>query len=94
MKNPRRAPAPLVRLAALWAIFAWGCGPAVSEYTVVKSPSGVTIKLERKRQVVLDDSRVALVLQYRTDLSIDDSDALRAEVEEVWRTFQSSAPDP
>ncbi len=83
-----------VCLALLLAVFAVGCGPAVPAYTLVHSPQGTAIKLERKSRVRLGDRTVGLKLAYRTDLQIDDAEnaaALRAEVEEVWRTFQAEA---
>ena len=79
------------------AVIAAGCGPAVPEYTLVQAANGSVIKLERKSRVRVGDTEVALKLAYRTDLPIDnaanadDAAALRAEVEEVWRSFQAEA---
>ena len=86
-----RIPVLPVFLVCVVAILAWGCGPAVPEYTLVQSPNGKTIKLERKTRLPLGDGSVALMLTYRTDLGIGDPDGLRAEVEEVWRTFRDEA---
>ena len=78
-------------LVFLVAVLAWGCGPAVPEYTLLHSPGGKTIKLERRTRVSLGDGSVALMLTYRTELGIDDAVGLRAEVEEVWRTLRDEA---
>ena len=88
----RRAWVPVLP-AFLVAVLAWGCGPAVPEYTLLQSPNGKTIKLERKTRLSLSDGSAAIMLTYRTDLGIDDADGLRAEVEEIWRTLRAEADE-
>ena len=88
----RTSPFLPVALLGLWmGSFSAGCGPAVPEYTLVRSHGGGTIKLEHKSRLTLPDDSEALLLRYRTDLSIDDAEDLRAEVEEVLRTFRTEA---
>ena len=76
---------------ALAASSSFGCGPALPEYRLVPAAGGGAIKLEQREEIRLPDGSRALRLQYRSDLDLDDTERLRAEVEEVWRTFRSEA---
>jgi hypothetical protein len=88
MATRRNAFLPISTLAVLLLA---GCGPALPEYTLVRSPAGMTIQLEHKGRVPLTDRRTALRIRYRTDVAIDDPAPLRRETDEVLRTFQGEA---
>jgi hypothetical protein len=53
--------------------------------------SGRTIRVIAIGPMHFQKSPPALVLSYQTDLRIDDAEALRGEVAEIWRDFQKDA---
>ena len=65
-----------------------GCIGEPQNYRPLKLPSGKEIKVTGMAKTDFPDSDPALVLNYLTDISIDDKFALRKEVDEIWSTFQ------
>jgi hypothetical protein len=53
-----------------------------------KLPSGKQVKITGMNKMDFANSDPALVLNYQTDIPIDDTVALRKEVDEIWRVFQ------
>jgi len=53
-----------------------------------KLPSGKEIKVTGIGKMDFPNSAPALVMNYLTDISIDDKVALRKEVDEIWSVFQ------
>jgi hypothetical protein len=73
---------PLLLLASL------SCGSSAQKFKLVKLPSGKEIKVTGMGKMDFPNSGSALVLNYQTDISIDDKVRLRQEVDEIWGAFQ------
>lgn len=56
--------------------------------TVQKLPSGKDLKLLGMGKIEFKESGPALMLKYQTELSIDQKDKMRQEVEEIWPVFR------
>jgi hypothetical protein len=65
-----------------------GCGTTAQNYKSYKLPSGKEIKVTGVGKMDFPNSDPALVMNYLTDISIDDKTALRKEVDEIWAVFQ------
>lgn len=65
-----------------------GCGSQAQDYKLFKLPSGKEIKITGVGKMDFPNSDSALVMNYLTDISIDDREALRKEVDEIWSVFQ------
>jgi len=65
-----------------------GCVGQPQNYRPFKLPSGKEIKVSGMAKMDFPNSDPALVLNYLTDISIDDKVALRKEVDEIWSVFQ------
>lgn len=66
----------------------FGCGGNAQNFKLFKLPSGKEIKITSTGKMNFASGDPALVLNYQTDLSIDDKTALRKEVDEIWDVFQ------
>ena len=64
------------------------CGSKGLNYKSYKLPSGKEIKITAVGKMDFPNSDPALVMNYLTDISIDDKVALRKEVDEIWSVFQ------
>ena len=64
------------------------CGSQAQNYKVFKLPSGKEIKITGMGKMDFPNSDPALVMNYLTDISIDDKVALRKEIDEIWSVFQ------
>ena len=64
------------------------CCSSTPNYTLFKLPSGKEIKVTAGGKMDFANSGSALVMNYLTDISIDDKVALRQEVDEIWSVFQ------
>ena len=73
---------PILLLASL------SCRSNSQNFKVFKLPSGKEIKVTGMGKMDFPNSDPALVLNYQTDISIDDKAALRKEVDEIWGVFQ------
>jgi hypothetical protein len=65
------------------------CHSVGQNYKAFKLPSGKEIKLTSMGRMDFPNGPPALVLNYQTDISIDDKTALRAEVDEIWSVFRN-----
>lgn len=66
-----------------------GCGINTGPNSqLYKLPSGKQIKITGMNKMDFPNSGSALVLNYQTDIPIDDKVALRREVDEIWGAFQ------
>jgi hypothetical protein len=65
-----------------------GCGSQAQNYKLFKLPSGKEIKVTSVGRMDFPNSDPALIMNYLTDISIDDKVALRKEVDEIWGVFQ------
>jgi hypothetical protein len=74
--------------SCLSLLVACGGGPATTPH---KLSSGRTIRVISVGQMQFQQSGPALVLSYQTDLKVADTQALRAEVAEIWADFQKDA---
>jgi len=63
---------------------------AQTHYRLLKLPSGKEIKLLGIGRFSPSPERTVLMLKYETDLNIDDKQALRKEVDEIWAGFRLS----
>ena len=64
------------------------CGSQTQTYKSFKLPSGKEIKVTGVGRMDFPNSDPALVMNYLTDISIDDKEALRKEIDEIWGVFQ------
>jgi hypothetical protein len=64
------------------------CGSNGQNFKLFKLPSGKEIKVTGVGKMDFPNSDPALVMNYLTDISIDDKTALRKEVDEIWDVFQ------
>jgi len=64
------------------------CGSQTQNYKSFKLPSGKEIKVTGIGKMDFRNSDPALVMNYLTDVSIEDKQALRKEVDEIWSVFQ------
>ncbi len=65
------------------------CDEQVPDYILHKLPSGKKIKLIGVGEVSCTGDNIALMLKYKSDYNIDNSVAVRREVEEIWQYFQA-----
>jgi hypothetical protein len=66
-----------------------GCGLNTgSNSQLYKLPSGKQVKITSMNRMDFPNSGSALVLNYQTDIPIDDMVTLRKEVDEIWGVFQ------
>lgn len=65
-----------------------GFGAQAPYYQLVKLPSGKEIKMLGVGKIYPSPDRPVLLFKYETDLSIDDKEALRKEVDEIWASFR------
>lgn len=64
------------------------CGSRSPNYKSFKLPSGKEIKVTGVGKMDFPNSDPALVMNYLTDISIDEKEDLRKEVDEIWAVFQ------
>src|SRR5258707_881774 len=64
------------------------CGGAAQNLKLFKLPSGKEIKITGMGKTEFPNGPSALVMNYLTDISIDDKITLRKEVDEIWGVFQ------
>ena len=64
-----------------------GCGVKPNSQ-LYKLPSGKQVKITGMNKMDFPNSGSALVLNYQTDIPIDDMVALRKEIDEIWVVFQ------
>jgi len=64
------------------------CATQAQNFKPVKLPSGKEIKVTGMVKMNFPNSDPALVLNYLTDIPIEDRAALRKEIDEVWSVFQ------
>ena len=74
-------------LVLLLVVGPFGCGGS-QNFKLFKLPSGKEIKITSTGKMNFSNSDPALVLNYQTDISIDNKTALRKEVDEIWDVFQ------
>lgn len=63
---------------------------STSEFQTLQAPVGKEIKVTGIGKMDFANSDSALVMNYLTDISIDDKVALRKEVDEIWSMFQKT----
>ena len=76
-------------IALLLLLICLACGSQTQNYKSFKLPSGKEIKVTGVGKMDFPNSDPALVMNYLTDISIDDKEALRKEVDEIWGVFQT-----
>ena len=64
------------------------CRSSIQNHPAYRLPSGKEIKVTSVERMDFPNSDPALVMNYLTDIPIDDRIALRQEVDEIWRVFQ------
>lgn len=79
-----------LKLSLLFALLmtSLSCGSNAQNYKLLKLPSGKEIKVTGVAKMDFPNSDPALVMNYLTNISIDDNVALRREVDEIWSVFQ------
>lgn len=74
-----------IGVSLLLSLVACDAGPP---YTVRKLPSGREVKVVAVSKMSFTRGDPALMLKYQTDLRIEDKEALRKEVEDIWQVFR------
>lgn len=70
-------------------IFSLCCGGGSAQNSkTYRLPSGKQIKVTGVGKMNFPNGDSALVMSYETDIPIEDMEALRKEVDEVWSVFQ------
>ncbi len=64
------------------------CSSQAQNFKTVKLPSGKEIKVTGMVKMNFPNSDPALVLNYLTDIPIEDRATLRKEIDEVWSVFE------
>ena len=64
------------------------CSSQAQNYKAFKLPSGKEIRITGMVKMDFPNSAPALVLNYLTDIPIDDRVRLRQEIDEVWSVFR------
>ena len=77
---------PLLSLL-VGALVAVACGPELPRYTVVTLTTGMDVRLRQMKQGELAGGEKAVYLSYQTEVSSDDIESLRAEIQEIWLWF-------
>ncbi len=77
----------LVLLALLISIGNLACSGSGQQYQETTLPSGKIIKVIGIGKMYFGKDNTALMLKYQTDISIEDVNSLRREVEEIWQSF-------
>jgi hypothetical protein len=67
------------------------CGTGSPPVKVHRLPSGEEVRVLSLAKVTFAGSGPALMLKYQTDLSMDDTTALRAEARRIWAEFRKDA---
>lgn len=75
-------------IVLLLIVASMSCGNQTQNFKLFKLPSGKEIKVTGMGKMDFPNSDSALVMNYLTDISIDDKVALRKEADEIWRVFQ------
>jgi len=65
------------------------CTSTTQNFKLFKLPSGKEIKITGINKMDFAKGDSALVMNYLSDISIDDKTALRQEIDEIWTAFQS-----
>jgi hypothetical protein len=65
------------------------CGYQGQNFKALKLPSGKEVKVTSIVRMNFPNSGPALVMNYLTDISMNDTTALWNEVQEVWSVFQA-----
>ena len=78
------------RIASILILLvAFGCGGKNAQGSkLFKLPSGKQIKVNSVGRMNFPNGDSALVMNYETDIPIEDMVALRKEVDEIWSVFQ------
>ena len=77
---------PLLSLL-VGALDAVACGPEIPRYTVVTLTTGMDVRLRQMKQGELAGGEKAVYLSDQTEVSSDDIESLRAEIQEIWLWF-------
>jgi len=75
-------------IASILLVTFIGYGSKTQNAKLFKLPSGKEIKISGMNRMDFPNSDPALVLNYQTDIPIDDKTALRKEIDEIWDVFQ------
>jgi hypothetical protein len=73
---------------AMAVMLMMSCSPPPETYTVKKLPDGKEIKVKNVGKVFFSEDEPALVLNYITDIPIEDAAAIETEVNSIWPVFQ------
>jgi hypothetical protein len=81
-----------VATAALLALFAGHCAAApLIANELVKLPSGHFAKILSVTKIEYSKGVLALMVRYQTSLSMDETKAVSAEVDEIWKMAETEA---
>ena len=78
---------PAILLAAILLIMSCGGGNTQSSQ-LFQLPSGKVIKVAGINKMIAQNGDSALILNYQTEIPIEDKDNLNKEVNEIWSVFQ------
>ena len=79
----------LSRILVLACLLAFAFASQAQEPVKITTlPSGKQVKVISIGKIFFTEGKPALVLNYQTDLSIDDLPALEKEADEIWASFR------
>ena len=74
--------------AAVLVLAVTSCNAAAPAYSVYQLPSGRHVKVIGVGKMSFSKGDPALMLKYQTDLTIQEAEQLRREVDEIWQVFR------
>src|ERR1039457_3618313 len=66
-----------------------GCGSGQPTYQIKTLASGRHVKVLKVMTMHFSNNSPALMLDYQTDITINDKATLEAEVDDIWESFRS-----
>jgi len=82
-----RALRPLVLLLLIGALVSTGCGQEIPPHILVTLTTGDNLRLRELRPSRSADGQKGVYLKYQTEISSEDLEALRAEIQQIWVWF-------
>ena len=64
-----------------------GCGEEIQPFTPIILTTGLEVRLREMKPARSAGGQKAIYLKYQTELSADDLESLREEIQEIWLSF-------
>ena len=70
-------------------MIATGCEASPQNFQTYQLPSGKQIKVNYVQKMYFNSGGNALLMHYETEIPIENEDALKKEIDEIWSVFQA-----